>query len=196
MGSYNKKSIARKVIRSKAFAKGAERRMASNLTKAKRIMVNEFDNHPVTREISQGPGGMNLTRSLGGYGNLFSFIGLEEDDSSVSKVRSLLMQIPKITGKKTSKNGISFTVSVPTVKDFRAVSRMPWEMGRSWVEGVETGISGFSYYMGNLFGRNMNKSRSKTAIQADHEVRAGAFRPMPYMSEILRKFAIVMFRGA
>ena len=70
---------------------------------------------------------------------------------------------------------------------------MPWEMGRSWVEGIETSISGFSYYMANLF--DVNKSRSGSAIQSEHEVRKAVYKRMPYMSEILKKFDTRLLGG-
>jgi hypothetical protein len=74
---------------------------------------------------------------------------------------------------------------MPKIEDFRMVASMPWESGRSWVEGVETGISGFSYYMANLFGQ---KSRSGTAVQSENKIRTGSHRPMPYITPIIQKF--------
>ena len=40
----------------------------------KRVMLAEFDAHPVTKEIKTGPDAQNSSKTLGGYGNLFSFI--------------------------------------------------------------------------------------------------------------------------
>ena len=38
-------------------------------------MVEEFRSHPVTSELNDGPNASNTSGLLGGYGNLFSFIG-------------------------------------------------------------------------------------------------------------------------
>jgi len=62
---------------------------------------------------------------------------------------------------------------------------MPFEGGRSWVRGVEKGISGFSNY---VFKKYFKNSRSGTGLQSEHEVRTGSFKPTPYLSSILKKF--------
>tara|TARA_Y100000593_G_scaffold95031_1_gene198598 strand:- start:81591 stop:82175 length:585 start_codon:yes stop_codon:yes gene_type:complete len=194
MGKYNIKSIRRKVVRSRKFSQAAQQRVVQNLNKAKRQIVSEFDNHPITRELEQGDGGGNISKTLGGYGNLFTFIGFNQGSDPVAAVRTLLLTIPQIRNQKTTGNRISFVVSVPQIEDFRAVAKMPWEGGRSWVEGVESGISGFGYYMANLFGKNI-KSRSGSAIQSKNKVRTSSYRPMPYMTPMLNKFMTIALRG-
>ena len=61
---------------------------------------------------------------------------------------------------------------------------MPWDSG-SWVRGIETGVSGFSYYM----SKASLASRSGKAIQIDGKLRSiNSIKGVPYMTDILRKF--------
>ena len=52
--------------------------------------------HPVTQEIESGPNGYNQSGTLGGYGNLFSYIGFEEGMSPTEPLRRVLKKILKI----------------------------------------------------------------------------------------------------
>ena len=61
---------------------------------------------------------------------------------------------------------------------------MPWEGGRSWVLGIERGISGFGYYLYKKF----NEGRSKEGIQTKNKVRSSSFKKVRYMSEIINNF--------
>jgi hypothetical protein len=63
---------------------------------------------------------------------------------------------------------------------------MPWEMGRSWLDGVEEGISGFSNYMYTLF----KSGRSKMGAQINNKIRSANYTPVGYLTPILRKFVI------
>jgi hypothetical protein len=162
--------------------------------KAKSLMMNDFDNHPISKEISQGAEGVNLSKTLGGYGNLFSFIGFGRGSTPVVAVRNMLIQYPKISSRRASGSKFIFDISIPTLNDFSAVSKMPWEGGRSWVTSVESNISGFSRYMYDTFGDGA-KSRSGKAIQVDRQIRAESYRPMPYMSEIIKRLVINITAG-
>ena len=73
--------------------------------------------------------------------------------------------------------------TIPEMKIINSVTPMPWESGRSWVRGIERGISGFGYYMST---QNRRFSRSGTAIQSDSRIRAGSYIPRKYMSEMIR----------
>ena len=62
---------------------------------------------------------------------------------------------------------------------------MPFENGKSWVKGIEDGISGFGYY---VYGLLFPKSRSKRGIQSQNKVRNGSFKTVKYMSELYNNF--------
>jgi len=158
--------------------------------KNKQEMLNEYKNHPVTKEIENGPEASNISNTLAGQGNLFSYIGFEEGSNPTEAVKEILENSVKISNKPdisvNNKNlKINFSVSGPTLEEIESVTPMPFEGGRSWVRGIEKGISGFSYY---IFRKFIKNSRSSTGIQSESEVRSGSFKPTPYMKQILKKF--------
>ena len=57
--------------------------------RAKTEMISEFESHAVTQEIEAGPEGKNSSSTLGGYGNLYSFIGFYQGSSPIETLRSL-----------------------------------------------------------------------------------------------------------
>jgi hypothetical protein len=62
---------------------------------------------------------------------------------------------------------------------------MPWESGKNWVQSIESGISGFNYYL----AKAAEASRSGSAIQIDGKVRARTSSAgIKYMSQILNNF--------
>ena len=187
-GKYNIRSIIKKVSKTGKFRKKARERMQRTFRKAKALMMTEFDAHPVTRELQSGIRASNTSNTLNGYGNLFTFIGFSAGQDPVASVRNLLissvrlnMSLPKVRGKKIQVFAVFRT---PDLSMLHSISRMPWQRGRSWVEGIENGISGFGYYM----YITSQKSRSGKGIQADNQIRSGGFSPTPYLSEIITKF--------
>jgi hypothetical protein len=158
--------------------------------KSKQEMINDFENHSVTKEIDNGPEAANISNTLAGDGNLFSYIGFDEGSNPTEIIKDILINDTKVENKPTiSVNGkdlkITFPVSGPTLNEIESVTPMPFEGGRSWVRGVEKGISGFSYY---IFKKYLKGSRSSTGLQTESEIRTGSFKPTPYISTILKKF--------
>ena len=116
--------------------------------RSKEEMVQEYLNHPVTKEIDNGPEASNISSTLGGEGNLFSYIGFEEGSEPTESVKEILENSVKVsTRPEISVNGknikINFPVSGPTMGEIESETPMPFEGGKSWVSGVEKGISGF-----------------------------------------------------
>ena len=157
--------------------------------------LKEFDNHPVTKELKQGPSGINVSGTLSGIGNLFSFIGFYSGDRPTDEVREKLKSYLDVVGvqrKIRGNRGVSsyrYSLTFPTISSFDSVSQMPWESGNSWVRGVENGISGFSNYMYLNYGEGrLERSRSGTAVQTKKNVNVGIFRPTKYITEILDNY--------
>jgi len=157
----------------------------------------DFDRHPVTRELKQGASGINISNTLGGVGNLFSFIGFYSHENPTALVREALKSYLNVIGaqrKFRGSRGVKFfrySLSFPTLSSFDGVAQMPWESGNSWVRGMEKGISGFSNYMYLTHGEGKDfkdRSRSGTAVQTKREINVGFFKPTNYISEILDKF--------
>lgn len=150
--------------------------------------ISEIENHPVSKELSEGPGGENISNTLNGKENLFAFIGFDsafrpiEELKSLIKNNTFLGKNPKFN-KKTFE--IKYDVYSPSLEEINSQTPLPFEGGRSWVKGIENGISGFGYY---VYGMLFKNSRSKRGIQSKNKVRAMAYRPITYMSEIYSKF--------
>lgn len=162
--------------------------------KNKQQMIDEFENHPVTKEIDAGPESSNISNTLDGQGNLFSYIGFNESDNPTEIVKDILNSSVKVESRpKITVNGqnlkIKFPVYGPTINEIEAETPMPFEGGRSWVRGIEKGISGFSHY---VFKKYFKNSRSGTGLQSESEARSGSFKPTSYISEILKRFYLKM----
>ena len=94
----------------------------------------------------------------------------------------MVKKIKNTTAGKQIK--LRFEIGIPTDQQIRIVTPMPWE-GGSWAEGIESGISGFSYYMYKKY----RGSRSGSGFQLDNQVREGGYKPTKYYSSLVRMFA-------
>lgn len=172
----------------------------------KHELLREFDKHPVTKEIKDGPG---VDSNFLSVGNLFSFIGFElEDRDPTLPLREALKN-----GIRTKRNPISkiikrdsviwsFGVEMPFLKDLWAVSPYPnkaiksdWkERKGSWASDIETrGISGFEFFLYS-FELSSKDSRSTIAIQTNSKkgthkkMNSGKMQPVPYLRAMLEIF--------
>ena len=182
----NLKSIHRKVQNSRGLSRKLDTVMRGKFQKQKERLLNDFDFHPVTKEILGGPDAENVSGTLLGYGNLFSFIGFEDGSNPTFIVRAFLDEMTKISrSRKTAGNkvGYDYKVRILDLQDFRSIAPLPWEAGRSWVEGIERGISGLGFYI-----NNSRSGRSGGGIQAKNKIRAMGFKNIKYMSEMIRNF--------
>lgn len=147
-------------------------------------MIEEFLNHPISQEISNGPQASNSSGSLGGYGNLFSFIGFEDGDEPIKPILEKLQATNfKYSGDVAS--GVKFSILLPTAKEIFEVTPMPWASGRSWAQGIETGISGLGFYL-NLKSKN---SRSGAGIQTSVKTSSKTFKNQQYISLLINKYS-------
>jgi hypothetical protein len=169
-----------------AFKNYAKSLAEEKLLNAKNNLIEEFSSHPVSQEIEGGNSALNSSGTLGGYGNLFSFIGFESNQNPVQEwIRFINAKIKvKSLKKSTDARGlkVSFNISVPSESDLVTNARMPWENGRSWILAIGRGISGFSYYVSKSLGR------SGGGIQSSYNVRAGTFRRTKYWPEMWNNF--------
>jgi hypothetical protein len=150
--------------------------------------INEIQDHPVSKELDSGPDGENVSNTLNGKENLFSFIGFDSQDEPVNDLTNLIKQNTfldkkSIFDRKTFQ--LKFNVFTPSLDEIKSQTPLPFERGRSWVKGVEDGISGFGYY---VYGLVFPSSRSGRGIQSKNKVRVAAYRPVKYMTELYTKF--------
>jgi len=170
----------------------ARRKAVERFESAKSELIQNYANHPVTQEIVMGPRADNISNTLGGYGNIFSFFGFNEGDDPANKVYELLksftvkkrQQPPKAKGKKS----ITFTypTSVPAYDELEDQTRLPW-VNRSWLTAVSAGLSGFGYYVSSLKKRKKG-SRSGYGVQSKNKFRAGKFNPVSYFQKMYNNF--------
>lgn len=181
-----KKELQPQVLKDRKVKRELAKSATTLFLREKKIMLAAFDSHPVTREIRGGANGTNLSGTMQG-GNLFGFIGFTAGSDPISPLRAVLEAInirPKFERAKTGEK--IFIVDVPDVKVMHAATPMPWASGRSWLEGVEGGMSGLGRYLNTKSMR----SRSGGGIQSDHTVKGGTFTGVTYLTNggILSEF--------
>jgi hypothetical protein len=159
----------------------------SKLESAKNNLLNNFNSHPVTQEIEAGESASNISGTLGGYGNLFSFIGFQSGSNPVEIVRDLINKIRIIKSSyiKPDANGstISFGLRAPKISQFENETPMPWAGGRSWLTSIEKGISNFNYFISKkLLGR------SGGGVQSDSRIRESSYVSTPYFTRMYSDF--------
>ena len=124
-----------------------------------------------------------------GRGNLFSFIGFFEGSRPTNIVRDYLESSSRVYRNSKFVNSVTsqsfnFRVELPSLDKIKRLTPLPWESGRSWVVGIERGISGIGSYM---YGKFL-ESRSGSAIQSKSGGSFGLFKKTRYMSEIISEF--------
>jgi len=156
------------------------------IEKAQEEMIREFEEHLITQEIEGGPHASNTSGTLGGVGNLFSFIGFEEQADPISPIRSILRRAIKIKSLPPGHKSLiqKFIITMPSKEAILERSPMPWASGRSWVDGIEKGISGLGQYLSGA----IESSRSGGGVQTKTKLRGGGFSNTSYLSEILNNF--------
>lgn len=153
----------------------------------KNRMIKEFLNHPVTKEIQGGAAAENISGTLGGNGNLFSYIGFPE---GTDPIEPILNEFQKTSIRFAGISGetANWIIFMPTKDDIWDVSPVPWAPGRSWAKSMETGLSGVGQYLYDEIAEFKN-SRSGTAIQTKQKLkRKSRFKNVKYISEILAKY--------
>lgn len=156
-------------------------------------MISNFENHNITMEIQGGNQAANISETLRGnlrdVGNLYSFIGFEQGDDPIAKIRPFFYENnpggPKLkySGSSPKKLVYTFTVSPPDIEQIYANSPLPWADGISWAKRIEVGIAGAGRFL-----RQLGRGRSGGGQQVKTELGRIRFMPKTYISGILRKF--------
>ena len=150
---------------------------------AQNQMVQAYEEDPVTVEIDGGVSSSNSSSTLGGKGNLFSFIGFEEGSDPTQPVKQLLRNKINFSVKALTNGNFKIEIAAPTKETLYSISPIPWNPGRSWLDGIEKGISG----LGSYVYRDSPTSRSGKGIQTKTNL-GGRFSNRSYMSTILKEF--------
>lgn len=178
------KDITLKNQRAAAFA--VRREIEPMIKQAQAELIKDFNSHVVTREIEGGPNSSNTSGTLGGYGNLFSFIGFDNGQKPTQHIRSLLSQKIFFKVRTISSGRFKITVMVPSKEEVFAITPLPWASGSSWAEGIEKGISNLGLYLYRPTG--VSGSSSGTGIQIKSSKKSVTFSNTSYMSSIFKNF--------
>jgi hypothetical protein len=185
----NNESIAKKAMNSRKVMSALQAKAKGVFEKARARVLKEFLSDAVTQEIRRGARASNTSGTLGGYGNLFSYIGFYQDQDPIAPIEQYLksFQFSARVAKRITKGGISkvqFRVRWFSMSTIEALSPMPWEEANSWVRGIEKGISGFGHYMYNAMA---GRGRSGTATQKKNAVNiVTAFATRRYLPSMLK----------
>lgn len=183
-GTFNKSALKKEIFKNKEVQKLVRESVKKEIEIQKNNFLQEFNSHPVTQEIESGPNASNSSGTLGGYGNLFSFLGFSNGSNPVVPVRLLIQKIFLNKSIKITDNGFQFIVTVPSKEEFASASRLPWENGRSWLFDVEKVISGLGAYLYGKFG----SSRSGSGLQSKYNYSGRLFKPTKYFNGIYNNF--------
>src|SRR6266404_8505778 len=144
MGSFDKHSISAKVIKSRGAQGKLAHKLEVRVNEAKQELLREFNESEITKEIEAGPNEPKSAVLPGGYGNLFSFLGFEENSHPTEPIREKLESIELNPTPQIEGNRLVFKISVPTVDELEEKAPLKWEP-RSWISAVTYGIGTFSH---------------------------------------------------
>jgi len=183
--------IKKEILSNRQFQAEVKAQIRKQFEIEKRNLMQEFSAHPVTKEIesaSQNSSTPNISNTLGGYGNLFGFLGFNQGSDPIAPVREVLDEKTQLQSIKIRSydEKIYVTISVPEASDFDSAAALEWDT-RNWVEGIEKGISGFQNFMA------VQRGRSLQGIQIKGKVKPfvgglGTFKSVKYMSALVKGF--------
>ena len=200
--SFDIKSISRKIANSKKLNASLQKEAMQKLEVAKKQMIKEFREHPVSQEISAGTNAANISNTLSGSGNLFTFIGFPARAKPIESIVSLIQRKTFLIGRrgKDVRAGTGKTIAKRYQINYldeaelnsSDEAKMPWESG-SWVAGIEEGISSFSSYIYKHFegGRSKKGGQAKKGAKSggeEQKVRQATFSAVKYVSLIIENF--------
>jgi hypothetical protein len=183
-GRINKKLLQKELLDNSEVKKMVHKIVQREIEKEKNLFKQNIESHPVTQELEGGENVSNISGTLGGYGNLFSFLGFNNGQNPTIPVKILIQKIFLDRNVEITKNGFKMIVNIPSKDEFEAVTKLPWEGGRSWLFDIERSISGLGAY---LYGR-FNGSRSGSGIQSKYKYTNRTFRPVKYFNNMYNNF--------
>lgn len=181
LSQQTRKALSKQIPR--LLRKETEQLIRKAFQRKKDEMIAEFLNHPVTIEIKGGIDASNISGTLSGITNLYSFIGFDSSDDPIAPIVSKLQET-HLVFSGIQGNKIIFNAEIPSSEEIFKETPLPYMSGRSWAKSIETGLSGLGYYL----KRKSMKSRSGLGIQAQKPVRSVKFKNTKYISALLKKY--------
>ena len=161
--------------------------VAPKLQKKQERLVKNFLTNKITIELKGGPTASNTSGILGGYGNLFSFIGFDAGTDPTDIIEKIFEQKFRFRVRRINKTGkYKITFFIPSIEEIYGLTPMPWASGSSWVDGIEKGMSNVGSYL--YSSRGFGQSRAGTGLQAKNKSSGVTFRNTPYITRLLNNF--------
>ena len=161
--------------------------VAPKLQKKQERLVKNFLTNKITIELKGGPTASNTSGILGGYGNLFSFIGFDAGTDPTDVIEKIFEQKFRFRVRRINKTGkYKITFFIPSIEEIYGLTPMPWASGSSWVDGIEKGMSNVGSYL--YSSRGFGQSRAGTGLQAKNKSSGVSFRNTPYITRLLNNF--------
>lgn len=158
-----------------------------DLVERKGRLKNLIEVHPVSRELRGGVSSPNISGTMGGYGNLYTFLGGFEGDV-VERIINNIMEKVVIGRVREVKNAsaslLSFRAEV-SVSVAEVDEPLSFE-NRGVIDAVENGIGNFSHFVYQK-GRDLKNSRTGPAIQSSKQQRNQQFTPTEWISSLLKR---------
>ena len=161
--------------------------IAPKLQQKQDRLVKNFKTDKITIELKAGPTASNSSGILGGYGNLFSFIGFDAGTDPTDVIEKIFEQKFRFRVRRINKTGkYKITFFIPSIEEIYGLTPMPWASGSSWVDGIEKGMSNVGSYL--YSSRGFGQSRAGTGLQAKNKSSGVTFRNTPYITRLLNNF--------
>ena len=161
--------------------------VAPKLQKKQERLVKNFLTNKITIELKAGPTASNTSGILGGYGNLFSFIGFDAGTDPTDIIEKIFEQKFRFRVRRINKTGkYKITFFIPSIEEIYGLTPMPWASGSSWVDGIEKGMSNVGSYL--YSSRGFGQSRAGTGLQAKNKSSGVTFSNTPYITRLLNNF--------
>lgn len=164
-------------------------RLRRLLMRKKQQLLEEFDSHPVTQELEAGINSSNVSGTLGGYGNLFSFIGFNEGDKPTEVIRRKIKNIRLIV--RQGGGQISYSIISPKIENVFKDTPLPWA-NRSWARGIETELPHVAKYIHKKSYQKSSRSGRGFIIEEPKRFSTKSkirrFSNIPYMSKMIKNF--------
>ena len=194
--NVNKNALLKEMVRGKnaiVMNKLIKSHYNKKAKTAQKKLLADFDKNEVTQELSGAnpEKNSNVSNTLSGYGNLFSFIGFTLGSDPISKIRAVLAAPIDVKVRNYGNGKFSINTGMVSKEELYKIkaAQIPWQTGRSWLDGIEFGIAGFGRYLHSYSGRfnSPDPSKSKHGIQLKKS-RGGSFSNRSYMSPMFKEF--------
>ena len=164
------------------------------LQERQKELSSKFEAHPITVELSAGPRSSNISGTLGGYGNLYSFIGFSEGERPTDVISRIFREKIKFKVRRTGNTGrYKVTFFIPSVDEIYNLTPIPWMTGKSWAKAMEEGgLTNLGQYLFSSTGFGV--SRAGTGIQAKNRSSGVSFSRMPYIGKLIKDFKKSLLR--